>query len=315
MSVRVLTAPEGTCVIHLSGRVPAPSSGGVGSGSKLSRLPGWLIWMTATWPPPTPLCTLTHTQTSFPSARHFRLIGLATATAGWGLRPGQIQCVRICVCCCEGTGQSLWHLSPKHNPCPLKLGGWAEPGPPLGPRTPAPKQSWADEFSGLAGACWGQLGGNEGWEWELRGAVNRCSKQMWGYSFCLKRDTLKPANDRESQIKTRSASPAAFGGKWMSWKQLVWISVLLMVLMTHEGEKGLTNLHDHLQTDINRHAEILALGSEGRTQLSAPSTRLMTLFSADICLCGRGWSRLPSEPPGLGKSWLSSEFYHCKILK
>lgn len=74
----------------------------------------------------------THTHsTSFPSARHFRLIGLATATAGWGLRHGQIQrvcisvCVgvHVCVCCCEGTGWSLWHLSPKPNPCPPKLGG------------------------------------------------------------------------------------------------------------------------------------------------------------------------------------------------
>lgn len=84
------------------------------------------------------------THTSFPSARHFRLIGLATATAGWGLRHGQIQCVYIsmcvsvCVCCCKGTGWSLWHLSPKPNPCPPKPGGWAEPRPPVGPCTPAP---------------------------------------------------------------------------------------------------------------------------------------------------------------------------------
>lgn len=137
----------GTCVMNLSDWAPGPSSGGEGSNSKCTGLLGWLACMTATWPSPhTFPSTLTNkrTHTSFPSARHFRLIGLATATAGWGLRHGQIQCVYIsmcvsvCVCCCKGTGWSLWHLSPKPNPCPPKPGGWAEPRPPVGPCTPAP---------------------------------------------------------------------------------------------------------------------------------------------------------------------------------
>lgn len=53
-------------------------------------------------------------------------------------------------------------------------------------------------------------------------------------------------------------SSASFGKITMNAKKLVWISVLLMVLMTHEGEKGLTILPDHLQTNVNRYTEILA---------------------------------------------------------
>lgn len=67
-----------------------------------------------------------------------------------------------------------------------------------------------------------------------------------------------------------------------------------MVLMTREGEKGLTILRDHLQTNVNRCTEILekehtrpseAYSAE-RGQDSAlstlPSTCLMTLFPADL---------------------------------
>lgn len=58
---------------------------------------GWLACVAATWPLPHPHLTHTHTLTSIPSARHFRLIVLATATAGWGLRRGQSRCVCISV--------------------------------------------------------------------------------------------------------------------------------------------------------------------------------------------------------------------------
>lgn len=80
--------------------------------------------------------------------------------------------------------------------------------------------------------------------------------------------------------------PAPFGENRVRPKQLVWISVLLAGLITHEGEKGLTILRPHRQTSVSTYIEILARehthtlirGSfwwESSTQLSAPCLPLV----------------------------------------
>lgn len=68
----------------------------LGAGCVCLSWNGWQL------PDPHPCTSLhahthTHSLTSFPSAPHFRLIGLATATAGWGLRHEQLRCVCWCV--------------------------------------------------------------------------------------------------------------------------------------------------------------------------------------------------------------------------
>lgn len=96
------------------------------------------------------------------------------------------------------------------------------------------------------------------------------------------------------QVAPPHPPPPISGEDGMREKQLVWISVLLMGLITHEGEKGLTilrphsaNQHEHIYTEIlaweHTHThQRLTLVREGRTALSTlPSTHMMTPFPAD----------------------------------
>lgn len=140
--------------------------------------------------------TYTHTATSFPSARHFRLIGLATATAGWGLRHGQIQrvCISVCVLVCVvAKGLAGPSGTCRLNPIPTLL-SWVDEqslvllwDPVLLPQRSVGLSWWVQQGSrGMLGATGGQLG--------VGMMAEGGSKQIWGYTSSQKHNnTMKQA--------------------------------------------------------------------------------------------------------------------------
>ena len=189
---------RGTCVMNLSGWAPGPSSSGRGSGSRHFGLLGWPACLLGSYLTPihtslhadthkhryryTHTRTHTHTSTSFPSTRHFRLIGLATATAGWGLRQGQIQrvCISVCVSVCVvAKGLAGPSGTCRLNPIPALL-SWVDEQSPvllwdpvLLPQSNAGLSSRVQQ--GSRGMLWA-TGGQLGVGMRARGG----SRKMWG---------------------------------------------------------------------------------------------------------------------------------------